>query len=354
MLGFVELAPLAVGADFFVAMIAALFVTLVVAAGWVILWVLHLALGRISVFGFHPFDFFYNFATDAIKATWGYFAKYVSPLGRYIWAQVMIVWRFIYVATETMAGLLTQIVGANQAAQRGLAQLQAREDFFIGQLRNQLETSIANLGLNVLSIEAQLQAKEAADVAALNARITNSVNALNRTINNDVAAIDRTIAVDVAGLNATINRDVAGLNATIANDVRTLDATIANDVRSLTQADATNLRTAENFATGLVSGLGIGSLRQTLTALQSEVGKIKTETTECLDPLCNTVTPNAKRLGHLGDLLKNLETLGVEAIIMALAAECLTHPQAVVEDVSSVVNAVGGPVLREFRDLLGA
>lgn len=351
--GFVELAPLVIVGIDLTALMVALMVILVACAGWVILWILHIALGRISIFGFHPFDFFFNLATDAIVSLWGQLVKRVPAFGHFLWSLVMQVWRPLYVIGATLAGLLTQIVGVSQASQKGLATLQAREDFFIGQLRNQEQTDIANLGLSVLSIEAQLQAKEAADVAALNGTIARDIGSLSTRLNADVGALTNDINGVRINLTNALNSDVLNLNNRITSVDTQLSATINRDVQDLTRADVTTLRTAENFATGLVSGLGIGSIRQTLTSLQSQVSQIKTETTECLDPLCNTVTPQAKRLGNLGKWLGDLEALAAAALLIAIAEEARTDPAGVAHDIEAVVQGVGSDVFQGFKDIIG-
>lgn len=102
-----------------------------------------------------------------------------------------------------------------------------------------------------------------------------------------------------------------------------------------------------------VAGLGVGAIAAEIAGVIPRVATLEAEAAECLEPLCETVTPNAPSLGRIGQFLTNLETLGIDAFIIALATEAVTDPQAVVTDVTSVVNDVGGPIMTGFRDLIG-
>jgi hypothetical protein len=90
-----------------------------------------------------------------------------------------------------------------------------------------------------------------------------------------------------------------------------------------------------------------------LAGLLTQVEAITTEVDTCLEPLCDTITPNASKLGNLGNLFKNMEALGVDAVLIALAAEAVANPAAVVDDIKTVVSDVGNPMVTTARDLIG-
>jgi hypothetical protein len=90
-----------------------------------------------------------------------------------------------------------------------------------------------------------------------------------------------------------------------------------------------------------------------MTALQSQTAKIQTETDECLTPLCDTVTPQAPRLGRLGHIFQGLEDLALVAFLLALTEEALHHPQALADDTAAVYRDVLGPVVTGFKDVVG-
>jgi hypothetical protein len=95
-------------------------------------------------------------------------------------------------------------------------------------------------------------------------------------------------------------------------------------------------------------------LAKAAAAVQAKLTPIQTEINDCLTPLCDTVTPQAPRIGRLGNLLKGLEDLGIEALLVALAAECLANPAAVARDVDAVTKDIGDPLMAAYRDLIGA
>jgi hypothetical protein len=101
---------------------------------------------------------------------------------------------------------------------------------------------------------------------------------------------------------------------------------------------------------GEIAGLAtVGALAGVLTQVEA----LTTEADTCLKPLCDTITPNAPRLGNLGNLFRNMETLGIDAVLVALAAEAVTNPAAVVADVKTVVSDVGNPIVSATRGLIG-
>lgn len=112
-------------------------------------------------------------------------------------------------------------------------------------------------------------------------------------------------------------------------------------------------QTIPGIIDGIVPGIIAGAIPGILAQVIPRVATLEAQADECLEPLCDTVTPNAGRLGNLGNLFKNLEDLGIEALFIALAAEAAHDPGAVARDVSAVVDDVGGGLLAGFRDLVG-
>lgn len=352
--GFVELEPLVVvGLDLVWVVVGAVAVAILFAF-WLVLYVLNAILGRVSFFGFHPFTFALDLVSAGMKKALGLLDSKAYALGETIFGIMMTVWRFVYVVTITVASLAWRELAHFQQLVGGLFsetnRARASEQGIQGNLAQQVGAVNALIQANAASTQTQLQTlvnQENLQLQSLQHYIQTNINALEQQI-------QALHVPDLSGLQTQINNLGTNLQNQINTDISTVNATINRDVTDLVQQINGGVATAEQFATGLVGGLGIGGIVQTLTALQGQVSKIATETTECLDPLCATVTPNAKRLGHLGNLLKGLEDLAVEAIIMALAAECLTDPKAVVNDISTVVNGIGDGVMAGFRDLVGA
>jgi hypothetical protein len=84
--------------------------------------------------------------------------------------------------------------------------------------------------------------------------------------------------------------------------------------------------------------LGALPLIASIPLLESLVQSIAVDTAECLDPLCNTVTPNAHQLGDLGKLLKGLEGLAELGLLGALLTAAVADPKAAA---TGVVDTMG-------------
>jgi hypothetical protein len=282
---------------------------------------------------------------NLIKGSMGQVVK----LAQAAWSVVSLVWQFMFVTVGICLTLTRHLAGMDQSGKGDVAALAAREQADVQTIDRYIEA---------------LLAKEEADVAAILGTMSAGLSALSAGEQSDVAALNATIGNDVRSLNATINSDVAALNSTIRSDVLNLNNRItsvqtvlagreATDVNSLKATDAANLGTAERFATSAIAAATPGIIARAVAQISPELSAVKTEINDCLDPLCNTVTPQAPRAGRNLNWLKNLELLGVEALLVALAAECLTHPAAVADEVGSVMHAVGDGPLAAFRHLVG-
>lgn len=351
--GFIEFEPIAIGLVDLVAVVVASACLLLVMAGWVVGWLISELLGGIAIGPIHPFRSLGGDIQNVMLGIAQPLIRFMKPIGHAAWSIAMTVWRFVYVVTTVMGSMALRITGVSQQSQDGLAQLRAQEqsdiqivDAFIENAQQEITDNAifaqTYTDTRVDNIYNQLTREDIQRVAAETTRATGIEDGLRTQLNANVNTLNHLTQVTIPGIDTTIN-----------NDVRTINATITRDVTDLKAADATNLRTAENFATGLVSGLGIDALKQTVTALQGDVGKIKTETTECLDPLCDTVTPNASKLGNVGKYLKLLENLGVEAFFLALAIEAVNDPKTVADDMELVLEPLGDLSITVLRDTIG-
>lgn len=351
--GFVELAPLAIGFVDLVVFVIALAAFLVVGAGWVFFAVVAQVFQGISIFGSHPFGFIAGLLKAAMNSLAGVMMRNLDAAGNFFWGLAMSIWRVIYVVGATIAGLTTQLLGLSQSTSSGFTDVRGLISSGVGTAEHYATELYNDSVAHADDLYNRVEGDLANDVAALNGTIATDLQAALSHADVLYNRVEGDLANNAAALRDMITSDT---NDAInhANDLyNRVEGDLTNSVRSLTQADATNLQAAENFATSLVGGLGIGSLRSTVTALQGQVSKIQTETDECLTPLCDTVTPQAPRLGRLGNLFQGLENLAVEAVILALAVEAVHDPAAVVADVTGTVNAVGGGVMSGLRDLVG-
>lgn len=155
-------------------------------------------------------------------------------------------------------------------------------------------------------------------VPLTNAVATNAFNNLWSLYNNQVVPL---VAHNVAGLQNQINgqgQQIGSLNRTIPTLATT--AALTSTATVLEQKVANGVSTARQFTTDAVT--------QLQTQLQPQINKLATDVETCLDPLCDTVTPNAGQLGRLGGLLKGLEELGLVALLAAYIAEAVADPRA--------------------------
>jgi hypothetical protein len=351
--GFIEFEPLvAVGVDLLFVVVAGMALLLVL-AGWAIGWLLQALLGGISVFGFHPFGALGGALEGAMASIARPLISRMVAMGHMIWAFCMVIWRFVYVVVGTFIGFAEQIAGVGETSLGAVNALAAKEQSDINTID----------GLVAAYVNA-LNNQEQADVNGLKAEVSTAVNNLQANINAVHDELQGTEATVATNLQANIN----GVYDTLEQQLGQSDTNLQNNinhaydllqgqigqVQANLQGNINNaLATAEAYAQGLVGSGAPASLIAAVTALQSQVSNIATETAECLDPLCDTVTPQAKRLGNLGKWLSDLEGLGIEALLIALAAECLTDPGAVANDISTVTHEVGDVVITGFRDLIG-
>ena len=359
--GFVELEPLVIPALDLTLVILGFVVVLFFAAGWVILQVIDKAFSYLK-FSVGPFTFQFpnpvsplnSLFQRAMYATWSLVEQHAVHFGRAAWSFIMMLWRFTYVVGDTMLQLSLRITGVSQSSQDGLAQLRAKEQADVNTIDAYVANAQAEIDNNRVFAQtytderiANLQALENTRIAA---EATARANAVAAGVNQAEAFshAEATTVLERAG--TLFNQAEAHTNAVETQ----LEQRIQNATVGLEDLAARDLTTAESFATGAIASATPTIIAKAVEQLAPRLSKLETETAECLDPLCDTVTPQAKRLGQQAKNWQNLEELGLAALLIALAAECLTDPGAVASDVHTVVNDAGEPILTGFRDLIGA
>jgi hypothetical protein len=351
MTGFLQLVPLAVGALDLVGLIIGLSLLLVMWAGWVFLALVGKVTSRIPWFG-QPL----SRALDLISGLWkrgtmnviNGAAHYIEHVAKMAWSVMQVCWRFMYVTNAVIFTLVRHQAAAQQDYNTRINNLQAREDFFIGQLRAQEEQAIAALGQNVLSIEAQLQQQIADSSTA---------------VENDVAAARTAESVDVHSLQANINRVYDTLEQTLQSDLLNLNNRITSVQTVLQQAESTDVHslqaninagvsTSENFTVGYVAGVVPDLIRQLAPNPQPQIDQIKTEMDRCVEPLCDPAGQVPKKLRQTGDLFNHMAALEIAGVFIALAETALHDPRFVHDDLSSMVHAVGDPLAAGIKGLI--
>jgi hypothetical protein len=139
------------------------------------------------------------------------------------------------------------------------------------------------------------------------------------------------------------------LHVIAEDDIRAGENQAAVALKATSTADRTFTTTVGNAAIA-TSLKGAASLVAQLQAkLSPAISALQTETDQCLKPLCDTVTPNAKQLGKLGSELTSLEVVGWLAILAALVAEAVHDPAAAAHG----IDEAGGWVAGTVGDLVG-
>jgi hypothetical protein len=247
-----------------------------------------------------------------------------------------------------------RITGVSQTAQSGLAQAQAKEQADIDTLDRVIAADVNALASEITQARIAAENQAFRWVQEAEAQATGQVDGVRTQLGQVQTNLQANINTETNQRLAQISQVQTNLQGNINHVFDTVETDLAQATNTLHGQITNGVTTAENFATGLVSGLGIGTIANTLTSLQARLSKVETETADCLEPLCDTVTPQAQRLGRNAKNWQNLEDLGIAALLIALAAECMTDPGAVAHDVSSVVSGAGDVVLSGYRDLIGA
>jgi hypothetical protein len=106
---------------------------------------------------------------------------------------------------------------------------------------------------------------------------------------------------------------------------------------------------AESFANDAAAAAAALSVAGLLT----RVGTLEAETTECLEPLCDEVTPNASQLGEAGRLLKTVEGLFTAAALMGLLVAGVEDPKGTAGTLQTTMGWVA-PLSLSLADVVGS
>lgn len=199
----------------------------------------------------------------------------------------------------------------------------------------------------------QVLSKEVDDTIHLQAEINN----LQIEIGNLAGAAPGVTAQELTALQdevqSQIAQDLATAEAYTNGQVGTVQGEITGLQGVVQGIPAEIVGTIDQLVPGLITGALTGAGVAAIPGLIAQVQALEAEATTCLEPLCDTVTPNAKQLGNLGNLLKGIENLAIDAFFIALAAEAVVDPGTVIHDLEDVIDPIGGAVLAGYRDLIG-
>ena len=253
-----------------------------------------------------------------------------------MWAMGIGAWHLFYQAVEgTKAVNRVANVGV-QRATAAVPTANAYTDAQIGLLYAELSASIAVAEL-AAEHAASLQYNHAeAQIGTLGADLTGAIQNLERDISRAQTAADAYAAGLVNALSGKVVGSIDQLEKALEVDVQNLNNVI-NGVRTSTGTAIAGLQgdvsTLEGELAPLVKALPIIG---TIPLLNTAVQALTAEADQCLKPLCDTVTPNAKQLGDLGKLLTGLEGIAEAGLLAALVAAALEDPAGTAKAVVDV------------------
>jgi hypothetical protein len=277
----------------------------------------------------------------------------VFGMAHFLWSTAVGLWHIVNQMTTAIGDAKLWGVGAWSHAENLVSSL---FDTFTGQLGRDLIAINNEIGaVEALGAGAVATAEQyaAALVASATAGIAGQISDVSSEANRlfgeaeaaavagtaEAEALAHALADEVQSEAVTLFGQAEGAITVIQGQIQALPGQIEGVIPGI----------IDGIVPGIIAGAIPGILSQVIPRVQALEGEV----TECLEPLCDTVTPQAPRLGKLGQLFQDLEGLAVEAVILALAAEAVHNPQAVVSDITGVVQDVGGGALSGFRDLVG-
>ena len=140
----------------------------------------------------------------------------------------------------------------------------------------------------------------------------------------------------------------------LSHNVKDLTAQMASAVNKLEMDIGSSLNAAKAFASQVAGIAEAAAIAKTLAQVQPQLDALKTETDDCLKPLCDTVTPNAPQLGKLGSLLKATEGEAWLVLLFGAIVAAVVDPEGTAVAVDDVLGPDVALVSNSLIDLIGA
>lgn len=330
----------------------ALAALLMLGAAWVFFEVIRRVLGHVWLVGSSIAGIIESGLLSAMKSIANDLDGLQHGIAHWLWSTAVGIWHLVYQLTNAIADAKQWAVNAYFQATGALASAEAYAAAQANAVASQLGSDVAALDRDITnaigSAEAFTSASVAAAIAGVNTAIADVENAAVRDLAAAEAFTSSQVAAAIAAAQTAASdvqnwavQQLAGVEGTITS----LEAQVAAIPAELQGVIG---QTIPGDIASALAAAGVASI----PGLLSQVAALTTEADTCLQPLCDTVTPNAPKLGNLGKFLSGLEALGIEAAILALAAEAVTDPTAVVNDIDTVVKTVGQPLVTVARELV--
>lgn len=344
---------LVIGGVDLIALVVGLAALLVLAALWVFAKPIKTVLNMVPIPGIHLGDYFDSGLKVAVQSVAGVLDGMLAGVGHLFTALSLGVWHLTYKLVGAIGVVRVLALQALNVAAGAVTTAEAFTSWMVtvalSTVRGWVDDAI--YGALVLFNTA---------MAAIDAGLSDVVHLAQHLYNLAVAYADAVGAYAV-GVAQILYADAVSLIRTVESDV----ISEANDLFGTAERDIAAVAGALDWAVGAIQGeiTGIqgqlGTLEQDLPlilavpGLISAVTAITTDVTECLDPLCNTVTPRAPQLGKLGQFLQGLESLGLDVAIAAMFTAAVTDPAGTADEVRTVMGGLADPIVVGVRDLTG-
>lgn len=320
----------------------ALMVVLVAFALWVPFSILGFVLQKVPFIGSAINNTITSSLAGVMKSQVASLDNISRPVAHFLWGILSpAAWLVNWIAVAIRDAKHT----ANQAHLHAAAvgqQAQAYTDQRVGENYTILQNDVAQL-------QAQLNAgvqSYTTDFAVQLINLQNQITALQQEVSAAGGVVQGVTAADLVGLQDKVESDIAKALTEAEGYTNSQDSVLQSDITGL-QGQVLGipqeiLGEIEQTVPGLIqtalAGAGVAAIPGIISAVQA----LEAEATTCLEPLCDTVTPNANQLGDLGKLLKDLEGLFAAGALMALLVAAVEDPKGTANAIVDVTGWIPG------------
>jgi hypothetical protein len=344
---------LAIGAVDLVALVIAAAVLLVLLAAWVPFKLIDLVLSHLWFVGNYVSGTVSGWLESAMKAVIRTFDSFTHAVAHLIWQGAIGIWHLL---EQTVNAILDAKVWAMRAwhlANTGVAGLTAT---ILGYYNRAIAWATHEAAVAIGVAAADLAVAEHDIALARNYAVGVAEGLYNQAV--AVAAADLTTAIhivegyhryDVALAESLYNQAI-----TYAQDLfNPAIAELSTLVRTIPADIAQAVTTAEGYVNQVVPADVAAAVAGILAGVLPRIAVLEAEAVRCLEPLCNSVTPNASQLGKLGSLFTHLESDAFLVLVLAFLGDVALHPDVVVNEAEAVLGGLAHSTLAAYRNLVG-
>ena len=347
---------LAIGGVDLIVLLVGLAAILILTAAWVFFKPIAAVLRHVPFVGGTIANTVSRWLLDAIKAVAGSFDALVHGTAHLFWALGVGIWHLTYQTVQSLTHLTFLAQWAGNIASQALSTASGVAAALPGEIAGAITQAETFAEDQVTQAITGLNSVITADIAGVESDLTGAINTLEQALASGLAGAQDALN---AGLNA-LEGDIAVATDQVLSEANTLFGeaeaaitTLGVDVAAL---PAEIEGTIPGIIDGIVPGIIAGAIPGILSQVIPRVTTLEGEFNECVEPLCDTVTPNAKQLGDLGKLLQGLEGLAEVGALMALLVAAVEDPKGtagVVEETMGWVAPLSLDLVHAVGDAAG-